>query len=631
MIGNRKIIAFCTSRIYDVTNHEFIKALSEVLDRQGYCLFVYSLYTDLCWHEESLYRAIVTDRADVDVMKLIDFSITDAVLIMSESIKSKEMVREISKAAQKRNVPTFIIDGSDEDCYEIYFDYEKGFERLVRHVIEDHSVTKPHFMGGRKNESFSEQRLDVFRKVCADNGIIVDESMISYGEFWSEPTIREMQVLLQRKEIPEAIICANDVMAMNVAHELKVHGYRVPEDVIVTGFDGIDDVFFNVPKITTSTCNCVEFAQRTAEILGDYFANKKMKKRYYVPTMAVYSESCGCNLSVDIQTEKILKRINTNFYRFQDEDRFCSDVAAKVALCEHINEAAKIWNEYMKKETTILLKHCCVDETQNPMEAEKEDKQGWHMFLCKGETVKDILETCRGDINLPAFEHIVQRGQPVFFMALAYLGQTLGYICFHYQEYGPMEYSDMIMYVNSLSRAIGTFRNNRYQSYLKKQIENMYQYDVLTGLYNRNGFIREYQKMSERASSEQRQITAVLADLDGLKYINDTFGHAEGDNAIRTVAEALKRACPMEALCARFGGDELIAFMDVICEDDVLRDRMNQFLDEYNATSQKPYKVEASVGIYRAKAKDAIDFESLIEESDKLMYAEKVRRKKNRQ
>ncbi|MBE5876336.1 MAG: GGDEF domain-containing protein [Lachnospiraceae bacterium] len=632
MIGDRKIIALCTSRIYEATNYEFIMSLSEYFDKQGYCLLVYSLYTDLCWHEEALYRTIVTDRADVDVMKLIDFDVTDAVMIMSENIKSKQMVHEIAASAKKKNIPTFLVDGADDECYEIFFDYERGFEQIVRHVIEEHGVRKPHFMGGRENEPFSVQRLNVFKKVCQENGIKVDDSMISYGEFWAEPTIRAMKVLLQKDDVPEAIICANDVMAMNVAHELKIHGYKVPEDVIVTGFDGIDDVFFNIPKITTSMCNFDELAERITQILGDYFANRKMEKRYYVTTMPVYSESCGCDAAIDIQTEKIMKRINTNFYRFQDEDRFCSDVAAKVALCENINDASKVWSHYMKKEATCILKHCCVDETQNPIDTKREDspEESWHMLLCKGEAVEDVMEKHKDGVLIPDMCQLVQRGKPIFFMALQHLGHTLGYICFHYEEYGSMEFCDMIMYVNSLARAIGTYRNNRYQNYLKKQMENMYQYDVLTGLYNRNGFIREYLIMSARARREQRQITAVLADLDGLKYINDTFGHAEGDNAIRAVADALKTACPKEALCARFGGDELIAFMDVECSDDALKNELNRFLDDFNAISQKPYKAEASIGIYHANAEDAIDFESLIKESDKLMYAEKVKRKKNR-
>ncbi|MBQ7943303.1 MAG: GGDEF domain-containing protein [Lachnospiraceae bacterium] len=632
MIGDRKIIALCTSRIYEATNYDFIKYLSEYFDKQGYCLFVYSIYADLCWHEEEKYRTVMTERGDVDVMKLIDYDVTDAVMIMSENIKSKQMVHEIATGAKANNIPTFLIDGEDEDCYEIYFDYEKGFEQIVRHVIEGHGVRKPHFMGGIPNESFSEQRLAIFRKVCKDNGIVVDDSMISYGEFWAEPTQRAMKVLLQRSEIPEAIICANDAMAMNCAHMLREKGHRVPEDVIVTGFDGIDDAFFNIPKITTCICDYDEFAARITEIMEDYFHNRELQKRYYVKPMSVYSESCGCTPNMSIQSEKIIKRINTNFYRYQDEERYCSDVAAQVSLCENINDASRIWQRYMKKEATCILKHCCVDETLNPMSSKREDsmEESWHMFLCRGEAVDNVMEAYKENVIIPNIAGLVQRGQPLFFMALEYLGQTLGYICFHYEEYGSMEFCDMIMYVNSLARAIGGYRNNRYQNYLKKQMESMYQFDVLTGLYNRNGFVKKYYEMAERVRDQDGCITVILADLDGLKFINDNYGHAEGDNAIRAVADALKWACPSDALCARFGGDEMIAFIDRTCDELVIKERLNKFLTDFNSYSNKPYLAEASVGIFCADASDSLDFEDLIRESDKLMYEDKVKRNKNR-
>ncbi len=632
MIGDRKIIALCTSRIYESSNYDFIKALSECFDKQGYCLFVYSLYADLCWHHEEKFRMILATRGDVEVMKLIDYDITDAVIIMSENIKSVQLVSEIVANAKVNHIPTFIIDGEEENSYEIFFDYENGFERIVRHVIEEHGVRNVHFMGGMRDEAFSMQRLNIFKRVCEENDIAVDDSMISYGEFWAEPTTRAMKVLLQRKEIPKAIICANDAMAMNVVHMLAQAGHRVPEDVLVTGFDGIDDAFFNIPKITTSICDYDIFSHSITMILNDYFEKRELKKRYDIPTTPVFSESCGCKPDINFQADKIIKRINTNFYRYQDEDRYCSDVASQVSMCADMNEASKIWHRYMGKEATCILKHCCVDETLNPMSGKREDslEESWHMFLCRGNAVDNVMEAYKENVIIPNIAQVVQRGQPLFFMSVDYLGQSLGYICFHYDEYGPMEFCDMIMYVNSLGRAIGGFRNNRYQNYLKKQMENMYQYDVLTGLYNRNGFVREYYMMAERAKQENGYITAILVDLDGLKYINDNFGHAEGDNAIRAVADALKAACPKGALCARFGGDEMIAFMDGECDDDLIKRAFESFLETFNALSQKPYKAEASIGIYRTKADSALDFEDLIRESDKLMYKEKVKRKKNR-
>ena len=116
-----------------------------------------------------------------------------------------------------------------------------------------------------------------------------------------------------------------------------------------------------------------------------------------------------------------------------------------------------------------------------------------------------------------------------------------------------------------------------------------------------------------------------MLDLDGLKYINDNFGHKEGDFAIRAAAEALKYSCPDNAVCIRLGGDEMLAvFLE--CDYDI-RERLNSRLDDINSTSGKPYKVLGSMGILELPSGDHPNMENLIRRTDKLMYEEKRRRK----
>ena len=108
--------------------------------------------------------------------------------------------------------------------------------------------------------------------------------------------------------------------------------------------------------------------------------------------------------------------------------------------------------------------------------------------------------------------------------------------------------------------------------------------------------------------------------------LNDNYGHGEGDVAIREVALALRACCPETAICARFGGDEMIAVIRGRYTDDI-RSEINSYLDSFNATSGKPYRVSASVGIYYAKQEEISDFKEILKRSDKLMYMDKAKKK----
>ena len=222
---------------------------------------------------------------------------------------------------------------------------------------------------------------------------------------------------------------------------------------------------------------------------------------------------------------------------------------------------------------------------------------------------------------------ILQKKVPLIFFALNFLENPLGFVCFHFNNFDLANYSKMPQTINAMNAAIVSYCNMRYQHYLNTRIEKMYKTDALTGLFNRHGFMREYDRLLEKGTD---CLTMILADLDGLKRINDTYGHGEGDVAIRAVALALKASCPENAICARFGGDEMIAVIGGEYSGDI-KDYITTYLECYSASSGKPYIVSASVGIYKAAPEEAGNFEELLKKSDKLMYIDKVKKKQNKQ
>ena len=121
-------------------------------------------------------------------------------------------------------------------------------------------------------------------------------------------------------------------------------------------------------------------------------------------------------------------------------------------------------------------------------------------------------------------------------------------------------------------------------------------------------------------------ITIVLCDLDGLKYINDTFSHHEGDNAISVVAEALRTVC-RDGLSCRYGGDELVAVLPNADDPDYIRTRILDHLHTYNQWAKKPYEVSASIGVYTTTDSN---FESMFAAADALMYQDKLGKKHRR-
>lgn len=185
----------------------------------------------------------------------------------------------------------------------------------------------------------------------------------------------------------------------------------------------------------------------------------------------------------------------------------------------------------------------------------------------------------------------------------------------------------------NISTALENIRVRSKLTLYSSMLERMYIRDPLTNLYNRRGALGKAAELFETARSRGKKVFVLAADLDGLKVINDKYGHYEGDNAIVQVGNALNRVAKHRELCARFGGDEfeVMAFnySERFAEEYVKA--VQDMLDGYNKVSNKPYTVSASCGYIVDTPKENETLEDFIRRADALMYDTKKSRKRSAQ
>jgi diguanylate cyclase (GGDEF)-like protein len=151
--------------------------------------------------------------------------------------------------------------------------------------------------------------------------------------------------------------------------------------------------------------------------------------------------------------------------------------------------------------------------------------------------------------------------------------------------------------------------------------------DYLTGVNNRMHF-QGYIKAKIRGTSEKRTFGAIMIDIDNFKKINDSFGHATGDEALKDAVGILKDSLRRDDFIARFGGDEFLIIIDVQTQK-MLEDAIKRIRDKtelFNAQSRKPYRLSFSFGsdIYNVETKTKPD--DFISHLDRLMYEDKNRK-----
>ena len=161
------------------------------------------------------------------------------------------------------------------------------------------------------------------------------------------------------------------------------------------------------------------------------------------------------------------------------------------------------------------------------------------------------------------------------------------------------------------------------------KLEEIAQKDELTGLFNRRGFISNAEKELEDPVNQGKVAIICYADMDNLKTVNDRYGHDDGDFALRTIAHILRESFRDTDIIGRFGGDEFVtlAITGADCDVDGIKERIEHVTQRFNEMSDKPYPIEMSTGIYKFTISGKVDFYDAINNADRLLYDEKIRKK----
>ena len=159
---------------------------------------------------------------------------------------------------------------------------------------------------------------------------------------------------------------------------------------------------------------------------------------------------------------------------------------------------------------------------------------------------------------------------------------------------------------------------------LQAELRRLSLTDELTGLYNRRGFLTLMEQELKSAARTRSSLSLLLADLDGLKEINDTFGHPEGDRALMNTANILKDTFRQADIIARLGGDEFVIAMGGSGNSaKYLTTRLKKNLKACNVKQKRAYKLSLSVGVAHYDPEHAASIQTLLAKADEAMYARK--------
>ena len=207
-------------------------------------------------------------KKEFNIFTLPDLRDFDAAIALGNSLNSHFETEYIQEMFAKTRIPTMCLEYKMDGVDYLGSDDYSGMHELARHMMVDHKVKDILYMGGIKGHSGEEIRKKAVLDVAKECGVTIPEENILIGDFSGARAVEELQKwCLSHPKMPEAIICANDSMAIGLCDWLKEHGFRIPEDIKITGFDCIKDGQEYQPVITSVNREWVKMGSKCMEKL----------------------------------------------------------------------------------------------------------------------------------------------------------------------------------------------------------------------------------------------------------------------------------------------------------------------------------------------------------------------------
>ena len=588
------------------------------------------------------------DTGEYNIFSLADFQKFDGIILIINTIQNPVYLEAVLERVRHTNVPVVCLDKDVPELYSIRIDNEKSMQNIVEHFILHHGFTRINYVSGPADNIDSQQRLKAYRDVLEKHGIPVEEQRIYHGNFVSRDGTAAVAKFLQTT-LPQAIVCANDNMAIGVMNALMTHGIRVPEEVAVSGFDFTYNARNYAPSLTSVSRPLERVGQLACRKILNHLEKIPQARSEMMETQCCFSQSCGCHETPLMNTDEFKKRNFTILESFSEDVSLISRMASALTECDslekYIENLKPFIQEIQCKEFYLCL---CDNWKQGIMADETEENYLMHILSPNhyivegyGNTILVPLAYKNGKFfdmpDFPVSEMLPglfsednERGD-YYFMSLHVGERAMGY-CVLKDSRFPVSSKLFHNFITNISNSLESARKIICLDRVTQKLNKLYTVDTLANINNRNGFRIGTQHLFQESIRLKKPVMLMFLDMDGLKYINDTFGHKAGDNAICCMADVLRQACDGQEVCCRFGGDEFIIFAADYTKEkaDILSQKIMALLEQTNQRKRFSYTLAASLGYHITIPEPGTSLFQLVTIADHAMYEEKMRHKNSR-
>jgi len=621
---HKKKLAVFISHIYGNYQEKLITGICNRAYSLGYPLEIYSTNDG-----EDLGSYGIGEES---FLRIPNFNDIEGIIFASGTYSDSELKEKVLNTIKNSGCPVIEVAESNPSFTHVTMENNTTAGDLTKHMYEVHGAKRICYLGHINNRFYSDKREDAYKLALNELSVTPSEADIFLCDETDSSYVEAINHFKSTGSF-DAVICYNDRVAMGLLEQAKILGYNIPKDFAITGCDNLESGKFITPSLTSVSFPLEEVGTKAVDSLISLI-NNGTTDNICVKAQPIYNESCGCKTVSATETFEYFTKLNKKISELEKSMLVSMKMSAALSHATDIDDGVDIIEQYVNRLENINEFYLCLysnwDSIADPIldlafsKDEYEATDDNSMIMKLGiKNGKRIPECSYAKASLlPAFvsadSNLSFVVTPLFFEERAF-----GYVAMSFKN-GKVSFKfELVQWIMNIAQFLQNTCEVKRSGLLSKHLEEIYLKDSLTGLLNRHGF----NNLSEKPLPLTKYKTMMVFDLDKLKMINDTYGHEEGDFALKTIGQAIQRAKETDDICARFGGDE---FYCLLCHDnesypDSFISKVEKFINNYNSLSNKPYNISSSSG-YSTVSESHPDLDELFKIADSNMYENKKKK-----
>ena len=544
-----KRIGVIIGKIYKTTNRRQLSGILEESFSRNISVRIFIMHEE---HQQTKSRT-------ESLLHMIQFSRLDGLVFVPYSFASKEYSDEIERfLLENCSKPIVRIGIEHKPFVPVWYHDRAEMAEITRHLIQVHHCRNLLCLTGQAENPVSLERLAGFQEALAEAGIPYEEEKNAvYGDFYLFAAQKLAQEFADNsRPLPEAVVCANDMMAVSLCDALRNHQIAVPEDVLVTGYDGVIESALHLPPVTTYAPSWEQLGRNALCQLYELMTGKNLVSSKSETGRLLCRESCGCYHSPNLS-----ETLDFNYPRLE-ENYIDSSLSVRLLSCTTLEEFVRAMYdlnyvffdpEYYDRERYAL----CLCENWNEENHAVHVHGGYsekmmRMHYTGGYTLFPTVEMLPPDFRKS------EQPTATFFSALYFQDRCFGYSVLQYTGIADGVNPYYLRFCREISNALEFLRvRNQLQSLAYHDYFSQVR-DTLTGLYKLNQLPHIWKDYLEDVATRNEKRFWIALHIGGLYRLAEIGGTLQKDKLLVAFAEYLQNVCSYHEKCLRAGESDFL-------------------------------------------------------------------------